>query len=173
MPTESDVVVVPQEVYSWYPIHTWPNYEYVVSRHIEVVYGFMTFIPEVLTSFRQGNKRVERKTPLLARYIFVSCTPDQVAQLRDHRMRGITRGITSLLFEPIPTAQIEQWRTEIKKIAPSLLRVGALVRIVDGPMKGFEGILTAKDGDTISMSVPILGRIVPTKIEASAVEPIL
>jgi transcription antitermination factor NusG len=151
----------------WYVAHTIPRYEKkvyneLVKKQVEV------YLP-VQKVYRQWSDRVKKiEVPLFPSYVFIKGSePNRQSTLR-------TKGVlTFVSFDGKPAQVCDRDINIIKNLENEALEVeqglveGSLVRIIRGPLAGFEGILFSKKGkhrfgvriDTInhslSLEVPI------------------
>jgi transcription antitermination factor NusG len=154
------------------------NYEHVVDRELSAK-GFQPFLPEVHAwSRRMGTRRAIR-TPMFPGYLFVREALDKHRYLDLLKVHGVVRvledGWTRLT--PVPDAEIDA----IQQIAASgvtvfpcaHLRGGELVRVLDGPLAGVEGMFVhdKPSKGRLVVSVEMLGRSIAVEMDAADVEP--
>jgi transcription antitermination factor NusG len=151
----------------WYVAHTIPRYEKKV--HDELVKKQVEVYLPVQKVYRQWSDRVKKiDVPLFPSYVFIKGSEsDKQSTLR-------TKGVlTFVSFDGKPAQVCDRDINSIKKLENEVLEVeqglveGSLVRIIRGPLAGFEGVLFSKKGkyrfgvriDTInhslSLEVPI------------------
>ena len=115
--------------------------------------------------------------PLFPGYLFVHIAENQILQVLG--VRGVVRILGPDLKRPseVTESEIRAMRTLTEnstKIDPyPYLKVGRLVRVKYGPLRGLEGLLVKKrKQQRLVVSVGVLGRSVATEISAADVEPI-
>jgi transcription antitermination factor NusG len=151
----------------WYVAHTVPRYEKKV--HDELVKKQVEVYLPVQKVYRQWSDRVKKiDVPLFPSYVFIKGSEsDKQSTLRT---KGVLRFVS---FGGKPAQVCDRDINAIKKLENEVLEVeqglveGSLVRIIRGPLAGFEGVLFSKKGkyrfgvriDTIkhslSLEVPI------------------
>ena len=160
----------------WYALYTRARHEKQVDRRLEER-GLESFLPllKVLSRWKDRKKMVQM--PLFPGYLFVRIAENQILQVLG--VRGVVRILGPDLRKPseVPESQIQAIRTLTEngaKVDPyPYLKVGRLVRVKYGPLKGLEGLLVKKQKrQKLVISVDVLGRSVATEISAADVEPI-
>ena len=130
----------------WYAAYTIPKYEKkvrdeLVKKQVEV------YLP-VQKVYRQWSDRVKKtEVPLFPSYIFVKGSESD----RQNTLR--TKGVLKFVsFDGRPAKVCDRDIDSIKKleneeldVEPGLIE-GSLVRIIRGPLAGFEGVLFSKKG---------------------------
>ena len=164
---------------SWYIVHTYAGYEEQVaeaikerakSLHMEDRV-FDAMVPKVKEiEIRSGRKKMVEKR-LYPGYVFVEMivTEDSWYVVRN------TPNVTGFVGFGVRPSPIKD--TEIKQIKKLMgieepkykidLSAGDLVRIVDGPLKGFEGKVDEIDEDKgkIKVLVSMFGRETPVNLD--------
>ena len=149
----------------WYAVYTKPQNEFKVNeilqkKEVEV------FLPTILRPGRSGRKRVMRETPLFRSYIFVK------VQAKTPRFYSVldTPGVMYVVGNkegpvPIPDREIESLKILVDNarediFASPYLAEGDRVLIIDGPLKGAEGVLVKKDRKKYAfvVNIHLLGR---------------
>jgi transcriptional antiterminator NusG len=131
-------------------------------------------IQAYLPLFSSERKWSDRKTlvdmPLFPGYVFVKISEDQITRVHVLRTMGVrnfvgTRGVG----DPIPDTEIESVQAVISRGIPfsvsPFLDIGQRVRILDGSLRGVEGILTAVNGDnSLIISVELIQRSLAMRV---------
>ena len=130
----------------WYALSTFSNHERVVAEQLRER-TVPHFLPLYKSLRRWKDRRVELQLPLFAGYVFVHIA------LRD-RLRVLEIPSTARLVgfggPPIalPDHEIEALRTslsrEVRAEPHPFLTMGKHVRVISGPLVGFEGIVVRK-----------------------------
>jgi transcriptional antiterminator RfaH len=135
----------------WYLVYTKPRGEQTALENLSRQ-GYSVYLPRVRIRRRRGSRYVFRVEPLFPRYLFIHLNPgkDDWGPIRS------TLGVSSLVrFGGIPAAVPEGFVRMLQEredehglqILPSNEPVvGEAVRIVDGVMRGYEGVLVARSG---------------------------
>lgn len=161
----------------WYAVYTRPRHERKVNAHLSQE-GITTFLPEIE---RWGSRRDRRKRiwyPIFPGYLFINAELSGESRLKVIKTRGVIRILGN---KGIPTAIPERQIEAIQKAVDArsalsphpYLKAGQIVRVIDGPLNGVEGIfITEKGKGKLIISVDILHRSVSVEIEETDVEPI-
>lgn len=136
---------------SWYLVYSKPQQEERARIHLDRQ-GYEPFVPLMRVQRRKSGRFVTRIEPMFPRYLFIRVDPDEGwAPVRS------TLGVTSLVrfgSQPtrVPDALVEQLRAGVDdqgiigNLVPPDLEAGQRVRIVEGLLEGYEGIIEARDG---------------------------
>ena len=159
---------------SWYAIWTRSRHEQVVReqigrKRIEV------FLPTVTRWSRWKDRKKKIDWPLFPGYCFarfnhkvrltvLKCTgvvsivsfDGEIAPIPDHEIEGIKRLVESeLRYDPYP-----------------MIREGAMVEVVSGPLSGVAGRLVRKGAHArLMLSVALIGQAVSVEVDAADVRP--
>jgi transcriptional antiterminator NusG len=165
----------------WYVIHTYSGYENKVAATIEktvanlalsdLIQGVMIPIEKVTEINKDGEQReVERK--VFPGYVLVKMVMNDETW---HIIRNV-RGVTSFVgpgSKPVPLTEreVEQWGAEKREIKVDY-KVGDTVRVSDGPLEGFIGIVEeiSLEKDRVRVTVSMFGRETSVELELSQVE---
>jgi|YelNatPaOPRAMG01_1025707.scaffolds.fasta_scaffold10822_5 transcription antitermination factor NusG len=157
----------------WYAAHTRHQHEKIVAQMLANK-GFEIFLP-LYTEVRQWRDRRKRlELPLFSCYVFLRGDVDRrLAILTTPGVHGLVTSAGKLAA--IPEEEIEAVRSVIEnriKVEPHpFLKCGDLVRVKSGALRGLEGFLVRKKGETrLVISVNLLERSVAAEVDASMVE---
>lgn len=164
----------------WYVVHTYSGYENKVAMNIETVVqnrNLQDLIHEVrvptetVTEIKDNKKReVERK--IFPGYVLVKMVMTDDSWYVVRNTRGVT-GFVGPESKPLPLTEEEVLNLgiETKEIEIDYA-VGDTVRIVDGPLEGFVGIVEEIDTekDMVKVKVSMFGRETPVELELDQVE---
>jgi len=162
---------------SWYAVYTKPRHERKVNAHLARE-GIMTFLPEIVRWSRRRDRKKRIYYPIFPGYLFINTDLNGGSRLKVIKTRGVVRILGN---KGIPTAMPDNQIEAIQKIVDNreavsphpYLETGQIVRVIDGPLKGVEGIFVAeKNRVKLIISVDILYRSVSVSIEATDVEPV-
>src|SRR5579875_450929 len=158
---------------TWYAAHTRHQHEKTVAQMLANK-GFEVFLP-LYTEVRQWRDRQKRlELPLFSCYVFLRGNVDRrLAILTTPGVHGLVTSAGKLAA--IPEEEIEAVRSVINnriKVEPHpFLKCGDLVRVKSGALRGLEGFLVRKKGETrLVISVNLLERSVAAEVDASMVE---
>ena len=165
----------------WYVIHTYSGYENAVkaaieksvtNRHCEDMVLRMEVPMETVTEVTEAGvmKEVERK--VFPGYVLIKMV---LTDETWHLIRNI-RGVTGFVGEankaiPLTEEEVRQMSLEKHEIVVKY-NVGETVKITDGPLASFTGIVEEIDPDKnkVRVVVSMFGRETPVELELDQVE---
>lgn len=157
----------------WYAVHTRHQHEKLVAQRL-LNKGFEVFLP-LYTEVRQWRDRTKRlELPLFSCYVFLR--GDMERQLPIVTTPGVHGMLaTGGKLSGIPEEEIQAVRSVVESrvnVEPyPFLNCGDLVRVKTGALKGLEGFLVRKKGQTrLVVSVSLVERSVSAEVDANAVE---
>lgn len=135
--------------HAWYLVHAKPRQEDTALANL-ARQGFEAFLPRMRRQVRHAGRWRERVEALFPRYLFVSLDPET----HDWAPIRSTVGVSSLVRfgdEParVPPDLVDYLRTRadaeyIVRVEPTAeFAPGQGVRVIEGPLAGIEGIVTA------------------------------
>ena len=149
---------------SWYLIYTKPKQEKLAQENLGRQ-GFETYYPLFCTTVRRRGRYQSVIEPMFPRYIFIHLDTinDNWAPIRS------TLGVANLVRFGDAPAQIPDVLVEILQsqddeeglhnIKNNEFKIGDCVRILDGVMAGYEGILESKKGnERVMVMLDIAGK---------------
>jgi transcriptional antiterminator NusG len=190
VPVGAGPVAVPREPQKWFILQSHPNAEGKVTRVLEregISFYYPT-VPETrrITRRRAGcDSEVRRtvKVPLFLNVIFIPDFAVDDVRLLHERLSGID-GVSGFLrfgtwvawLKPELLADVRTLE-RFSNIAPSrrkrLFAQGEEIRIVDGPFRGFNGIVDRLDSKgRLVILVNLLGRLSSVAMTEARVEKI-
>jgi len=164
--------IAPATAVGWYAIWTRSRHEQVVREQLSRK-GFDAFLPTITKWSRWKDRKKQVDWPLFPGYCFVKLTPDdrlpalqctgvvnivsfngEAAVIPDHEIDSIRQLVeTDLQFDPCP-----------------LIKEGALVEVVHGPLRGVVGRLVRKGAHArLVLSVALIGQGVSVEVDAADV----
>ena len=165
----------------WYVAHTYSGYEnavktaiekFVANRHLEDMILDIQIPLETVTEVTDSGdmKEVERK--VFPGYVLVKMimTDDTWHLVRN--VRGVT-GFVGTANKPIPLTEEEVLAMGMEKHEIVVgYNVGDHVRIVDGPLASFTGVVEdiEPEKNQVSVMVSMFGRETPVELELDQVE---
>ena len=168
--------MVHTEELNWHAVHTRSRHEKKVRQDLSQR-DIEAFLPLITVPSSRRDRRAEYDTPLFPGYLFVRIPYERSWEVIT--MRGVASilGPKPLEYSVVPEQQIESIRTLVAsklKLDPfPCLRVGQMVRIKRGLLKGVEGRLIERRGSLrIVVSVDLLGKAVTADVRADDVEPL-
>ena len=172
------------ETPKWYVIHTYSGYENTVASSIEKavenrgMHDLITDVTipvEIVREVKNGKTReIERK--LFPGYVLVKMILTDESWYLVRNTRGCTGFVSPNSNKPLPLTDAEaaQWgaeKHETETIEISY-KVGDSVRVCDGPLSGFVGIVDEieQQQNRVHVIVSMFGRETPVELELNQVE---
>lgn len=166
----------------WYVVHTYSAYENTVKATLEKIvenrklhdYILNVSIPmETVTEVTdEGTKTVERK--VFPGYVLVKMVLTDETWYIVKNVRGVT-GFVGSGDKPTPLTDEEVAQLGVEKIEIVVgYDVGDNVRVTDGPLTSFSGIVEelSVEKNKVRVIVSMFGRETPVELELDQVEPI-
>lgn len=170
---------MPEEA-KWYVVHTYSGYENKVAsnlektvenRHIQDLIQEIRVPTEIVTEIKDNKKReVERK--IFPGYVLVKMVMTDDSWYVVRNTRGVT-GFVGPESKPLPLTEEEVLNLGIETREIEIdYAVGDTVRIVDGPLESFVGVVEEIDTekDMVKVKVSMFGRETPVELELDQVE---
>ncbi len=165
----------------WYVIHTYSGYENKVASTLQTTVenrGLQDMIPdvkvptEIVTEIRDdgSSKEVERK--LYPGYVFVKMVYTDETWYVVRNIRGCT-GFVGPSSKPVPLTESEVYKMGVEtRVIEVSYDVGDQVRIIDGPLEDFVGIVDELDTDKnyVKVTISMFGRETPVELELNQAE---
>ena len=162
---------------AWYLVYTKPRQEGVAQENL-VRQAYVAYLPRVRHMRKRQGRQVAVIEPLFPRYLFIQLDTqnDNWGPIRS------TFGVASLVrfgSEPakVPDELVAHLKAQegqdgLHEWTEPKMKVGDRVRVTEGPLKGYEGILLAKSGQTrVMLLLEMLGKEVRTHLSPSQIEP--
>jgi transcriptional antiterminator NusG len=170
------------EAARWYVVHTYSGYENTVkatiektveSRHLQDQILAVSIPLETVTEITESgvSKTYDRK--VFPGYVLVKMvyTDDTWHIIKD--VRGVAGFVGSSSNDPTPLTDEEVYQMGVEKREIVVnYAVGDTVRILDGPLSSFTGVVESVDIDAnqVSVVVSMFGRETPVEFELDQVE---
>ena len=165
----------------WYVIHTYSGYENKVASTLQTTVenrGLQDMIPdvrvptEIVTEIKDdgSSKEVERK--LYPGYVFVKMVYTDETWYVVRNIRGCT-GFVGPSSKPVPLPESEVYKMGVEtRVVEVSYDVGDQVRIIDGPLEDFVGIVDELDTDKnyVKVTISMFGRETPVELELNQAE---
>ena len=157
----------------WYVVHTYSGYENKVKASLEKIIENRNIQDEIvdiripLEIREEGEKKVESK--LLPSYVLVKMLMNDANW---HVVRNIT-GVTGFVgpgSKPVPLTDEEVARIGIEISVVTLdYEVGDSVRIIDGPLANYTGVVQSISDDkkTVKVLASMFGRNTPVDLKSN------
>ncbi len=165
----------------WYVIHTYSGYENKVASTLQTTVenrGLEDMIPdvkvptEIVTEIRDDGttKEVERK--IFPGYVFVKMVYTDETWYIVRNIRGCT-GFVGPSSKPVPLTESEVYKMGVEsRVVEVSYDVGDQVRIIDGPLEDFIGIVDELDTENnyVKVTISMFGRETPVELELNQAE---
>ena len=170
------------EAAKWYVAHTYSGYENTVKATIEKTIQSRNLqdqilaiaIPmETVTEITESgvSKTYDRK--LYPGYVFVKMVYSDDTWHVIRNIRGVAGFVGTSGSDPIPLTEEEVYQMGVEKREIVVnYSVGDTVRILDGPLSSFTGVVDniEVDQNSVSVIVSMFGRETPVEFELDQVE---
>ena len=166
----------------WYVIHTYSGYENKVKADLEKKvknqemedYFFEIVVPmEEQIEIKDGKRKTNLKK-VFPGYVLIKMIVTEATWYVVRNTRGVT-GFVGSGTDPIPLTEeeIRAMGFEITEVNIDY-NVNDSVRVMDGPLKDFVGVVTEinKEKHKVKVSVSMFGRETPVELEFSQVQKI-
>jgi transcription antitermination factor NusG len=159
----------------WYAVYTRASHEKRVAAELDAR-AVEQFLPLYSSVRRWKDRRVHLNLPLFPGYVFVRLALQD--RLRVLQLPSVVRLIG---FGGLPTAlpdeEVETLRTglgdRLHAEPHPFLTVGCRVRIVSGPLVGFEGILRRKKNNfRLIVSIELIHRAFAVDVDSADLQPL-
>jgi transcription antitermination factor NusG len=159
----------------WYAIYTRANHEKRVAAEL-AARTVENFLPLYHSVRRWKDRRVRLSLPLFPGYVFVRLAmQDRLSVLQVPsvvRLIGFGGLPTALLDEEVETLR-SGLANQLHAEPHAYLSVGRRVRVVSGPLAGFEGILQRKKNSfRFVVSIELIHRAFAVDVGAADVQPL-
>jgi transcription antitermination factor NusG len=159
---------------AWFAVWTRSRHEQIVREQVGAK-GLEVFLPTVTKWSRWKDRRKKVDWPLFPGYCFARFDPnDRLSVLK-------CTGVVSIVsfngdIAPIPDVEIDSLRrlvvSELQYDPCPLIREGAMVEVVHGPLKGVVGRLLRKGSHArLVLAVDLIGQAVSVEVDAADVKP--
>ena len=166
----------------WYVVHTYSGYENAVGAAIlkaaenrkmqDLILEINIPVETVTEHGENGEKTYERK--LMPGYVLVKMVMTDESWHLVRNVRGAT-GFVGSEGKPIPLTEQEIYALGVEHHEVVVaFGVGDTVKVVDGPLDGFMGVVDELDAerDLFRLIVSMFGRETPIDLELDQVEPV-
>lgn len=172
----------------WYVLHTYSGYENKVKANLETRVETMGLennvfkieIPtETVTEIKDGGKRVDSEKKVFPGYVLVRMEMDDRSWAAVRNTPGVT-GFVGSQGNPSPLTREEynkimkRTSVEAPKKTSTNMEIGQAVHVVSGPLKDFDGLVSAvmPEAGKVRVMISIFGRETPVELMFEQVEKI-
>ncbi len=170
------------EAAKWYVVHTYSGYENTVkatiektieSRHLQDQILSISIPLETVTEITESgvSKTYDRK--VFPGYVLVKMVYSDDTWHVIRNIRGVTGFVGSTSNDPTPLTDDEVYQMGVEKREIVVnYTVGDTVRILDGPLSSFTGVVETieVEKNSVSVIVSMFGRETPVEFELDQVE---
>ena len=164
----------------WYVIHTYSGYENKVATDLLTTAENRSLqdmiidvkVPTEVVTETVGEKTKEVEHKIYPGYVFVKMVYTDETWYVVRNIRGCT-GFVGPGSKPVPLTDAEVYRMGVEqKVVKVSYAVGDSVRIIDGPLEDFVGVVDELDIDKnyVRVVVSMFGRETPVELELSQAE---
>ncbi len=165
----------------WYVIHTYAGYENKVAGNLEKMVEnrkMQDLIHEIKVPTEtvveiKDNKKKEVERKIFPGYVMVKMIVTDESWYVVRNVHGCT-GFVGPASKPVPLTDEEVRRLGVETISVEVsYKVGDNIKIVDGPLTGFTGIVDEIDlaNNQVKITISMFGRETPVELELDQVEP--
>ncbi len=167
---------------NWYVIHTYSGYEnavkttiekFVTGRHMEDMILDIKIPLETVTEITESGKAKEVERKVFPGYVLIKMVMTDDTWHLVRNVRGVTGFVGEASNKPIPLTEEEVLALGMEKHEIVVLyNVGDNVRISDGPLASFTGVVEEIDAEKnkVTVVVSMFGRETPVELELNQVE---
>lgn len=169
----------------WYVVHTYSGYENKVKQTLETrieMYGLEDSIvdiqipTETVTEIKEGGRRVESEKKVLPSYVLVRMEMNDRNWAVVRNTPGVTGFVGPESSTPSPLTRAEfnkiMHRNDasagvaVPKKTSTSLEVGQTVKVTNGPLAEFDGIVSevSPEAGKVKVLVSIFGRETPVEL---------
>ena len=164
----------------WYVVHTYSGYENKVAQNLEKLVEnrnmqdviFDIKVPTETVTEIKDDKTHEYERKVVPGYVLIKMIVTDDSWFVVRNIRGVT-GFVGPSSNPVPLNDDEVASLGIeKRVIEVGYGVNDNVRIVDGPLEGFEGVVEELDTakNYVKVKISMFGRETPVELELDQVE---
>ena len=160
---------------AWFAIWTRSRHEKLVRDQIAKRTDVDVFLPTIGKWSRWKDRKKKIDWPLFPGYVFARFVADERVGIL--KVDGVVQIISNNgMLSAIPDEEIDSIRTlvesELAYDPVPLIKEGAMVKVVHGPLKGVVGRLVRKGAHArLVLSVDLIGQAVSVEVDAADVKP--
>ncbi len=164
----------------WYVIHTYSGYENKVMTDLEKVVenrGMQDLIQDIRVPTEtvteiNGDKKREVERKIFPGYVLVKMIVTDDSWYVVRNIHGCT-GFVGPASKPVPLTEKEVAALGVeKRVVEVSYQVGDTVRIIDGPLEGFTGVVDEMNvqENNVSVTISMFGRETKVELELNQIE---
>jgi transcription elongation factor/antiterminator RfaH len=161
---------------AWYLLHSKPHKESQLNAYLQSA-GIETYYPTIRVN--PVNPRARKIRPYFPRYLFTYVNLTEIGLSIFRWAPGATRLVEfGGIPAQVPETTIDQLKRHLDAVGAAGgsdlggFKPGDLVRIIDGPLAGYEAIfdLSLSGNERVQVLLEMLGRLVHVQINANVIE---
>ncbi|MBE6903814.1 MAG: transcription termination/antitermination factor NusG [Ruminococcaceae bacterium] len=164
----------------WYVVHTYSGYENKVKANLEKIVEIRKIenlicdvrVPtEIVEEIKENNERKEVERKIFPGYVLVKMVMNDDTWYIVRNIRGVTSFVGPESV-PVPLTEAEVYELGVeKKVIEVSYNVGDNVKVVDGPLDGFIGVVEEIDiiKEKVRVTVSMFGRETPVELDLNQV----
>jgi len=162
----------------WYVVHTYSGYENKVKANLEKIVEIRKIenlicdvrVPtEIVEEIKENNERKEVERKIFPGYVLVKMVMNDDTWYIVRNIRGVTSFVGPESV-PVPLTEAEVYELGVeKKVIEVSYNVGDNVKVVDGPLDGFIGVVEEIDIIKVRVTVSMFGRETPVELDLNQV----
>lgn len=158
---------------SWYLVYTKPRQEQVALVNLERQ-NYITYLPYVAVNKRVSGVKQQAFAPMFPRYLFIQLSEkhDDWGPIRSTRgVAGLVRFGSSAAKVPAQLVEIiRQRESNAAQVVEPDFGVGDTVRIAEGIMQGYEGIIAEKNNKRrVTLLLNIIGQVAQIEVPVDSI----
>ena len=165
----------------WYVVHTYSGYENKVAstlmttvenRGLQDMIQDVKVPTEIVAEIKDDGSTKEVEHKIFPGYVFVKMIYTDQTWYVVRNIRGCT-GFVGPSSKPVPLSESEVYRMGVEtRVVKVSYKVGDQVRIIDGPLEDFVGIVEELDTDKnyVRVVTSMFGRETPVELELNQAE---
>ena len=166
----------------WYVVHTYSGYEnavkttiekFVTGRHLEDMIVDIQIPLERVTEINEKGEAKEVERKVFPGYVLIKMVMTDDTWHLVRNVRGVTGFVGEASNKPIPLSdeEVREWGMEKVEIEVRY-KEGDRVRITDGPLESFTGVVDEIDAEKnkVTVVVSMFGRETPVEMELDQIE---
>lgn len=164
----------------WYVVHTFSGYENKVATNLETIVENRKLqdwiheirVPTELVSETKDGKTREVERKIFPGYVLVKMVMTDDSWYVVRNTRGCT-GFVGPNGKPVPLTDAEVAALGVERYEVAIdYQVGDTVRIIDGPLENFSGVVDAIDLEKskVHVTISMFGRETPVELELNQAE---
>jgi transcription antitermination factor NusG len=169
------------EAKRWFVIYTRSRAEKVVEKQLNCS-GIDTFLPQIYKASRRKDRIAKYLAPLFPSYLFANLPPTGELLATALSVGGVVnflrdRGLPNGPPAPVPDSEIDSLKLLITNECvlqhQKYICSGDLVRVLEGPLAGCEGVVVKRNGKSLLVvSIKLMQRSIAVTLEDLCVEKI-